>query len=124
MRGINVDSSIAGRVGAMLTAASGAGLALGGGGYRSSDGQIAVRRNNCGPTEYDIWEKPPSQCRPPAARPGTSLHEKGLAIDVTCSGALINSRSSPCFRWLAANAASFGFFNLPVEPWHWSVTGG
>lgn len=26
-------------------------------------------------------------------------------------------------RWLAANAPSYGFFNLPSEPWHWTVNG-
>ena len=25
--------------------------------------------------------------------------------------------------WLAANAGSFGFRNLPSEPWHWSTNG-
>jgi hypothetical protein len=24
---------------------------------------------------------------------------------------------------LADNASRFGFFNLPSEPWHWSVNG-
>jgi LAS superfamily LD-carboxypeptidase LdcB len=60
-----------------------------------------------------------SACRPPTAKPGTSQHEVGLAIDFSnCS-----SRSSACFQWLAGNAARFGFHNLPVEPWHWSTTG-
>ncbi len=26
-------------------------------------------------------------------------------------------------QWLAANASSYGFYNLPSEPWHWSTTG-
>jgi D-alanyl-D-alanine carboxypeptidase len=46
-----------------------------------------------------------------------------LAIDFRCAGAGIGSRSSPCYVWLAANAAAYGFYNLPSEPWHWSVNG-
>ena len=32
-------------------------------------------------------------------------------------------RTTFWIRWLAGNAASFGFYNLPSEPWHWSTTG-
>ena len=97
----------------------GIGLCLSGGGYRDSSSQIALRRAHCGTSDYAIYEMSPSQCSPPTARPGQSNHERGLAIDFNnCS-----TRSSACFRWLAANAASFGFRNLPSEPWHWSVNG-
>lgn len=123
VQGIQVHSSIADNVDRMLTAAANDGIDLSGGGYRSSDGQIAVRKNNCGTSQYDIYEKPASQCRPPTARPGTSQHEKGLAIDFTYNGSLIRSRSSAGYQWLAANAAAYGFKNLPSEPWHWSTTG-
>ena len=27
------------------------------------------------------------------------------------------------FQWLAANAPSYGFYNLWSEPWHWSIDG-
>ncbi|WNG61464.1 M15 family metallopeptidase [Archangium gephyra] len=27
------------------------------------------------------------------------------------------------FVWLKANAARYGFINLPSEPWHWSTNG-
>jgi LAS superfamily LD-carboxypeptidase LdcB len=66
---------------------------------------------------------PSSECSPPTARPGRSLHERGLAVDFNCRGELVDSRADPCFRWLDANAARFGLYNLPSEPWHWSVTG-
>lgn len=47
------------------------------------------------------------------------MHERGLAVDFAhCS-----SRSSGCYQWLAKHAAAYGLFNLPSEPWHWSVNG-
>jgi D-alanyl-D-alanine carboxypeptidase len=59
----------------------------------------------------------------PTAIPGRSLHEIGLAVDITSGGRTITG-SSPAFRWLAANAGKYGYVNLPSEPWHWSITGG
>ncbi len=120
VRGIQVASSIAGQLAALLGAADGAGIRLSGGGYRSPQAQIQTRRNNGCP---DIYNSPASSCRPPTARPGQSMHERGLAIDFQCNSALIQSRGSPCFVWLAANAGRFGFRNLPSEPWHWSTNG-
>ena len=121
--GITVSSSIAGNLERMLNAARAAGHNFGGGGYRSSQGQINTRMNNCGTSNYAIYQMPPSQCRPPTARPGSSMHERGLAVDFTYNGSLIRSRGSAGFQWLAANAASYGFYNLPSEPWHWSSNG-
>lgn len=121
--GIRVHDSIARSVADLLAAADAAGISLAGGGYRDPAGQIAVRRNNCGTSNYAIYEMPASSCRPPTARPGTSMHERGLAIDFTHGGRIISSRSSAAFRWLDANASRYGLYNLPSEPWHWSVNG-
>jgi LAS superfamily LD-carboxypeptidase LdcB len=107
----------------MLAAASADGLTLGGGVYRSSESQIALRKAHCGTSDYAIYEMSPSSCSPPTARPGQSMHEQGLAIDFTCGGGGALGRSSPCFSWLQRNAGSYGFSNLPSEPWHWSVNG-
>jgi LAS superfamily LD-carboxypeptidase LdcB len=123
VRGIRVASSIAGSVDRMVAAAADAGLSLGGGGWRDPASQVALRRSNCGGSSYAVYSKPASSCRPPTARPGASMHERGLAIDFTCSGALISSRSNTCYRWLKAHAGAYGFHNLPSEPWHWSTTG-
>ena len=120
---ITVDSSLAGNLQSMLNAAAADGNNLCGGGYRDPSAQIALRRSNCGTSNYAIYEAPSSACSPPTARPGTSNHEQGLAIDFTYQGRVIGSRSSPAFQWLAAHAASYGFYNLPSEPWHWSVNG-
>jgi hypothetical protein len=121
--GIYVHRSIAADIRRLLDAATAAGLNLRGGGYRDPAAQIATRRANCGPTYYDIYEKPSSQCTPPTARPGRSMHERGMAIDFTSSGRLITSRSDPAFVWLRNNAARYGLYNLPSEPWHWSTNG-
>ena len=121
--GIWVNKSIAGQVQSLLNAATAAGFSLGGGGFRDPAEQIKLRQAHCGSTTYAVYQMPASQCSPPTARPGTSMHERGLAIDFMSSGRLISSRSDPAFVWLSANAARFGFFNLPSEPWHWSVNG-
>ncbi len=123
VRGIRVHKSIADQTARLLSAADGDGISLSGGGYRDPNQQIALRRAHCGSSNYDVYQKPPSQCSPPTARPGQSNHERGLAIDFTYQGRAISSRSSPAFQWLKAHAASYGFYNLPSEPWHWSVNG-
>lgn len=120
---ITVDSSLAGSLQSMLDAAAADGNNLCGGGYRDPAQQIALRQSNCGSSDYAIYEAPSSACSPPTARPGTSNHEQGLAIDFTCNGGGTLSSSSPCFSWLKNNAASYGLYNLPSEPWHWSNDG-
>lgn len=116
---ITVATSISTNVKNLLAAAKGDGLSLCGSGYRDSKQQIELRKENCGTTHYDIYVKPANQCTPPTAIPGTSNHEKGLAIDFhSCS-----TQSTSCFGWLAKNAATYGLRNLPSEPWHWSTNG-
>ena len=123
VRGFRVHRDVADAIGGMVDHAASEGIKLGGGAYRSFESQIEVRKNNCGTSYYAIWQMSSSSCRPPTARPGASMHERGMALDFTCDGGLIRSRSSRCFQWLAANAANYGFKNLPSEPWHWSVNG-
>ncbi len=121
--GVRVHRSIAQNVQNMFAAAARSGILLGGGGYRSSASQIALRRAHCGTSDYDVYNRPAATCRPPTARPGQSMHERGLALDITANGRAIVSRNTDAFRWLAANAATYGFHNLPSEPWHWSTNG-
>jgi hypothetical protein len=123
VRGIRVARQIAPKVEALLVAAEAEGIPLSGWGYRSHEKQVELRKKHCGSTHYDIYQKPSKQCTPPTAAPGKSMHELGLAIDITHDGKTINSKSSPAFQWLSRNAGKFGLFNLPSEPWHWSVNG-
>jgi len=126
VEGITVNIEIADDVSALVQAARAAGFELTGSGYRDSAQQIALRRAHCGTTDYAIYEMPPSECSPPTARPGESMHERGLAIDFSCDGVLITSREIGCYRWMVANANSYGLHELASqqEPWHWSVNGG
>ncbi len=114
--GLRVNTCFAANTMAMVRAARASGVTLTGGGYRSRDQQIQTRINNCGgSSHYNIYEKPSGDCNPPTAKPGTSQHEAGLAIDF--------NMSSGVGAWLRANAGRYHYVNFPVEPWHWSWNG-
>jgi LAS superfamily LD-carboxypeptidase LdcB len=120
---ITVANDIADALSRMLDAAAADGVEMCGGGYRDPQEQIETRRANCGPTDYDIYEAPSSSCSPPTARPGTSMHEQGLAVDFTCGDGGTVDSGDACSVWLQSNAADYGFHNLPSEAWHYSVNG-
>jgi len=122
-RGVVVDVTIAGQVAAMMAAADSAGLHLSGGGFRSYAQQVELRRQHCGGSSYDIYQRPPGECSPPTALPGTSMHQWGLAVDWSNARSLIASHSNAAWQWLSSNAGRFGFANLLSEPWHWSTDG-
>jgi zinc D-Ala-D-Ala carboxypeptidase len=125
--GITVASSLGPNLQALLDAARADGIVLGGHGWRSMEAQARLRiANGC----RDVYTAPASSCRVPTAIPGSSEHEKGLAIDFTWKGRTIcyplSSRScsgNAAFDWLKANAGRYGLRNLPSEAWHWSTTG-
>lgn len=50
-----------------------------------------------------------------AAKPGTSNHESGSAVDF--------ANTPGAYNWLKKNSERFGFKNLPSEPWHYSLNG-
>lgn len=127
VRGITVAASLGPQLEALLAAAAADGFVLGGSGYRSPEVTARLRVANGCP---DVYDSPASSCRVPTARPGTSEHEKGLAVDFTWQGQTIcyPRSSAQCsgnaaFDWLRANAGRFGFRNLPSEAWHWSPSG-
>lgn len=119
--GVTVNKVVAYSFQRMVDDAAKAGIKLSGGGFRTRQQQIALRTANGCP---DVFTAPSSSCRVPTAVPGRSLHELGLAVDMTSGGRSINTRKSAAFQWMAANAGKYGFVNLPSEPWHWSITGG
>jgi peptidoglycan hydrolase CwlO-like protein len=121
---VTVAGSIAGNVQALLNAAANDGVSLCAvSGWRSPEKQIELRREHCGSSNYAIYYMPASQCSPPTARPGSSMHERGLAIDFSCNGGGAIRYGNSCWNWLAAHANDYGLYNLPSEPWHWSTNG-
>jgi hypothetical protein len=116
--------SISANFKAMIDLAWAQGMKISGGGFRTRQQQIALRAAHCGgSSQFNVYEKSSSLCRPPTARPGKSNHESGLAFDLTCNGQTIRSRDNACFVWLQANARKYGLINFSKEPWHWSVDG-
>jgi peptidoglycan hydrolase CwlO-like protein len=121
---ITVAGSIAGNVQALLNAAAAAGVSLcASSGWRSPQRQIELRRAHCGSSNYAIYQMPASQCQPPTARPGSSMHEQGLAIDFSCNGGGAITRGNSCWNFLVAHASDYGLYNLASEAWHWSTNG-
>lgn len=125
--GITVHESLGPQLEELLEAARADGIVLGGSGYRSPETTARLRRANGCP---DVYESPSSACRVPTARPGSSMHEQGKAIDFTYQGQTLcypnpPSRCSgnPAFDWLQAHAAEYGLQNLHTEAWHWSTNG-
>jgi chromosome segregation ATPase len=118
VQGITVAESIGSSLNNLLNQAAADGVELSGWGYRDPAEQQALRQAHC----PDPENSPSYECRPPTARPGHSMHERGLAIDFTQGGRTLSSGSSG-YRWMVANAGSYGLHNLPGEPWHWSTNG-
>jgi D-alanyl-D-alanine carboxypeptidase len=118
--GTTVHRNVAFSYRRMVDDAGKAGISISGGGFRTKQRQIELRKINGCP---DIWTAPSSSCRVPTAIPGRSLHEIGMAVDITSGGRSLSSKS-PAFKWLRVHADEYGFVNLPSEPWHWSITGG
>ncbi|HEV7424281.1 MAG TPA: D-alanyl-D-alanine carboxypeptidase family protein [Candidatus Paceibacterota bacterium] len=117
--GIVACGSISSNIDQMIAAAKAAGVDLSGGGYRTPEQQTALRIANC---NGDVSNQN-AICKPPTAVPGRSMHQGGLAFDMTCSGVVIQSASNACFVWLQANASKYGLQNYAAEPWHWSTNG-
>ncbi len=116
---IRVHRSVVDAVTAMVVAAAADGVVLDGYGWRTVESQVSLRHAHCGSSPEQVYLAPASSCSPPTARPGSSMHERGLAVDFSNCGV----RSTACYQWLSEHAHRFGFFNLPSEPWHWSVNG-
>lgn len=113
--GFWVNASVQDQVSRMISDARNDGVRLSGYSYRSPQRTAELRVINGCP---DVYTSSPSSCRIPTARPGQSMHERGLAIDFQSCW-----RGSECFVWLSNNASSYGYYNLPSESWHWSTNG-
>jgi len=147
--GLLICADVADKWKQLVAAAKSEGIKLTAYGGRTMKTQIELRKLNCGPrkgvpatTQYEIYQKPSGQCHPGTARPGLSMHQTGLALDIQ-----YNSNRSICFSknstrantnkcrnsgnkgflWLEKNANKYGFYNLNTpnlaEAWHWSING-
>jgi len=64
-----------------------------------------------------------------AAKPGSSNHGKGIALDLNTdcggqTGAKPNCGGSAVYQWLYNNGHKFGFIRtVQTEPWHWEFRG-
>ncbi|QHT56169.1 hypothetical protein GXP71_08805 [Cellulomonas sp. H30R-01] len=111
--GVRVHPCLAAAVDELMLAARAEGIDLHAWGWRSGEQQIALRAQNCTPS---------GACYPPTAPPGTSRHERGLALDFTVGGGVVQ-HGTAAYRWLVDHAPAYGLENLPSEAWHWSVDG-
>ncbi len=108
---------MADRLERLLAAAEREGHHLSGTGYRTFPEQQRLRTiNGC----REVMRG--TDCRIPTAIPGTSMHEKGLAVDFKCGGATMQ-KGMKCYTWMGDHARDYGLFNFPVEDWHWSTNG-
>lgn len=77
--------------------------------------------------QQKLWNKNPNSEE--VARPGYSSHQAGVALDfnnmsgkkngATCSNRATNGGAG--YKWLVANAATYGFKQYAVEAWHWDA---
>lgn len=73
--------------------------------YRSYDQQVDMARRKGLYSEGGL-----------AAKPGTSTHGLGMAVDL--------GLNADAQAWMRANGARFGFVeDVPREPWHWTFKG-
>ncbi len=90
-------------------------------------------------TQKILWNRYKNGTGNPAANPGYSNHQMGLAIDLELrdsSGTKISNNignckkvsgvcqpkfNSPSYNWLLANASKYGFSQYEEEFWHWEV---
>ena len=116
-----VNSLIAEKIKQMMEAAHAAGVNITPeSDFRSSADQAALYEKNC----------PGGTCSVATAKPGTSQHERGLAVDWGLNGQTICFPNSTCpagsnagYDWLMANSKNYGFYKLDSEAWHFSTSG-
>ena len=130
VRGFQVHPCLEEAFSALLNAARSDGVYLRGGGWRSTEQQVRLRMANCSlpsrrAADYrvELSLAPSSICNPETARPGSSRHEAGLAVDFACGANNQTIGRGRCYRWATRNAHEFGFYNHTSEPWHWSIDG-
>lgn len=82
---------------------------------------IASERSKYGSDEDFIFKAGASAYNPATARPGTSNHGGGIAIDLNVGGRNnFQPLNTAVYVWLVKNAHKFGFIRtVSSEEWHW-----
>jgi hypothetical protein len=105
----------------MATAAKNAGVAI-----KISSGFRTIARQNY---FWNCYQTKACNNGNLAARPGTSNHGRGIALDLNTdcgkqTGAKPACGGSAVYQWLYNNAHTFGFIRtVQTEPWHWEFRG-
>jgi hypothetical protein len=105
----------------MATAAKKAGVAI-----KISSGFRTIARQNY---FWNCYQTKSCNNGNLAARPGTSNHGKGIALDLNTdcggqTGAKPSCGGSAVYQWLYNNAHTYGFIRtVQTEPWHWEFRG-
>jgi LAS superfamily LD-carboxypeptidase LdcB len=101
--------------GVILTVASG---------FRTNDEQIAERKahvidkTKINDLEY-LLSADNGLFHPRTAKPGTSNHQSGLAVDFNVTG------KPDVYKWMVLKAHAFGWIRtVPSERWHWEYQPG
>ncbi|MCA0227938.1 M15 family metallopeptidase [Patescibacteria group bacterium] len=130
VQGYLLRSEAATQLGAMINAASAAGMGFSpSSAYRSYDNQV---------TTYNTWvaiNGSQAAADTVSARPGYSEHQTGLAVDLQTSGCALECfAGTAAYQWLKQYASDYGFIErYPVgltsitgyspEAWHWRYIG-
>jgi len=77
--------------------------------YRTFADQQRVYNENC----------PGGVCRILTARPGTSNHGFGIAVDFATPGLQRVKPGDKLYDWLVVNGPKYGFQRIKSESWHW-----
>lgn len=137
--GLSVDSRIVDSLNAMLSAGSAYGLYVTSG-YRAYSLQQQLFENKIGRVmrAYGCsYEEAADIAATEVARPGTSEHNTGLAVDLLYNGCSELERyweDGEAFTWMMAHCAEYGFIlrfpegqqavtGVIYEPWHYRYVG-
>jgi LAS superfamily LD-carboxypeptidase LdcB len=77
--------------------------------YRTVEDQKRVYAENC----------PGGICKILTAKPGTSNHGFGLAVDFATPELARIKNGDKLYEWLVKNGATYGFARIKKETWHW-----
>lgn len=112
VNGMIVNASIADNWYKLVQEAKSQGINLTGGGFRSAAQQIALRKAHCGTSHYAIYQMPAHACTPDTAIPGTSAHERALAVDL--------NMTQKVYRFMHTYGPKVRIYRtVPSEWWHW-----